>query len=104
MFKNFKKKKTEEKLLVNNENIKEMVTRCELLINMSDVPEVKEAIRVMKDEIMYLKLSSKVEAKNLEKKISNKLDDLKLCINKKEKAILHINDLMKTIKERDIIA
>ena len=62
MFKNLKKKKTEEKLLVNNQNIKEMVTRCELLINMSDIPEVKEAIRVMKDEIMYLKLSFDAES------------------------------------------
>lgn len=104
MFGNLKTKKKEEKLLVNNQSIKEMVTRCELLINMSDVPEVKEAIRVMKDEIMYLKLSSKSEAKTLEKKISNRLDDLKLCINKKEKAINHIQDLMKMIKERDIIA
>ncbi len=104
MFKNFKNKKNEEKLLVNNENIKEMVTKCDLLINMSDVFEVKEAIRVMRDEIKYLKLSSKNEAKSLEKKIANKLDDLKLCINKKEKAIDHINELMKIIKERDIIA
>ena len=104
MFKNLKNKKNEEKLLVNNENIKEMVTRCELLINMSDVPEVKEAIRVMKDEIQYLKLSTKAEVKTLEKKISNKLDDLKLCVNKKERALLQIESLMKMIKERDIIA
>lgn len=104
MFKNFKNKKNEEKLLVNNENIKEMVTRCDLLINMTDVSDVKQAIRVMRDEIRYLKLSSKNEAKALEKKISNRLDDLKLCINKKEKAIEHINELMKIIKERDIIA
>ena len=104
MFKNLKNKKSEEKLLANNESIKDMVVRCDLLINMSDVPEVKEAIRVMRDEIKYLKLSSKGEAKTLEKKISNRLDDLKLCINKKERAIAAINELKKMIKERDIIA
>ena len=104
MFKNFKNKKSEEKLLVNNEAIKEMVVRCDLIINMSDVPEVKEAVRVMRDEIKYLKLSSKNEAKVLEKKISNRLDDLKICANKKERAIATIDELMKMIKERDIIA
>ena len=90
--------------MVNNETIKDMVTRCDLLINMSDVPEVKEALRVMRDEIMYLKLSSKSEVKALERKISNKIDDLKLCVNKKERALQNIESLMKLIKERDIIA
>lgn len=104
MFKNFINKKNEEKLLDNNQNIKQMVTKCDLLINMSDISEVKEAIRVMRDEIRYLKLSTKSETKALERKICNNLDDLKICINKKEKALQHINELMKMIKERDILA
>lgn len=104
MFKNFINKKNEEKLLDNNQNIKQMVTKCDLLINMSDISEVKEAIRVMRDEIRYLKLSTKNETKALERKICNNLDDLKICINKKEKALQHINELMKMIKERDILA
>ena len=104
MFKNLKNKKNEEKLLVDSQTIKEMTVKCDLLINMCDITRVKEAIRVLKDEIAYLKLSSKPEAKTLEKKISNKLDDLKLCMTKEEKAILAINDIKKMVKERDIIA
>lgn len=104
MFENLKIKNHQKKLLKNKDNINALVKEAENLLIISEVPEVKEKLQMAKDSIEYMKLSDKDKVKSYEKKIHNLLGDLKIVLNKKEKAINVCEEIIKVTKQRDNIA
>ena len=106
LFKNWKLRKKEEKLIEDNKKLKELIKETELIINMTDDIEIKDAVNLVRDELEYNKLSNSAEAKKLETKITHMLQDLKLLVNnkKKEKAINLSKEIVRTLKERNIVA
>jgi len=103
MFKNLKIRKREEKLVDNNKMYHEMAKEAELLMVTVDDLEIKDAIKLVKEELEYAKTTTNKEAKKYDSKINNMLQDLKIVLNKKEKAINLTKEIVKTIKQRDVI-
>ena len=106
IFKNWKLKKQENKLIEDNKKLMALVKETELIMNMTDDLEIKDAVNLVRDEIEYNKLSNTSDAKKLEVEITHKLQDLKLLVNskKKEKAITLTKEIIRLLKQRNIVA
>lgn len=106
LFKNWKLKRKEVKLVEDNKKLKELVKETELIMNMTDDIDIKDAVNLVKDELEYNKLSNSAEAKKLETRVIHMLQDLKLLVNnkKKDKAITLAKEIVRTLKERNIVA
>ena len=104
MFKNLKIRKREEKLLNNNKMLKELAKEVELIMVTVEDLELKDAMKLAKEELEYAKTTTNSDAKKYDAKIKNMVQDLRIATRKKEKAMNLIKELINTIKQRDVIA
>lgn len=79
----FKKKNKTEQLLNNKHDVEAMTSSVDVLISLGQENEELVAIlKEMQDKIKYFNPSNKPEVLELDKKIVNKLGDLKIDITK----------------------
>lgn len=79
----FKKKTERESLLENKHKIEDMASSIDVLISLSkDNDELTNILKDAQDKIKYFNPTQNKEALDFDKKITNRLGDLKIEINK----------------------
>ncbi len=79
----FKKKDKTKDLLDNKHKVEAMAASVDVLISLaSENDELVSQLKEMQDKIKYFNPSDKEDVLELDKKIENKLGDLKIEINK----------------------
>lgn len=78
-----KKKNETQKILENKNAIADMADSVDVLISLArENEELVETLKTMQDQIKYFNPSMNEDVLALDKKISNKLGDLKIELNK----------------------
>ena len=80
----FRKRRTErEQLLINKHDIEDMTAQVEVLLSLSrDNVELADILAEIKEKIKYFNPTMNKDALDFDKKISNKIGDMKIEINK----------------------
>lgn len=79
----FKKKTERENILDNKHNIEDMAASIDVLISIGkDSEELVDILKEVKDKIKYFNPTQNKDALEIDKKIANRIGDLKIDINK----------------------
>lgn len=79
----FKKKTERECLLENKRNIEDMVANIDVLLSLGrDSDELVDILKEIQDKVKYMNPTMNKDALDIDKKINNRLGDLKIEVNK----------------------
>ena len=101
----FRKRKSErEKLLENKHFVEDMASSVDVLVSLASAnAELVDILKQVQEKVKYFNPSMNKDVLDLDKKINNKLGDLKIDINKAKssndytKAIEQAKDLMEVM-------
>ena len=100
----FKRKNKTEQLLNNKHHIEAMAASIDVLISLGqENEELVATLKAIQDKIKYFNPSDKSDVLDLDKKIENKLGDLKIDITKAKQKGEYANALSLANEIKDVL-